>query len=37
MEIYPEATAHWYARAGHYILEDELEDVSQKIWDFVSK
>ena len=35
MEIYPEATAHWYSRAGHYILEDELEDVSQKIWEFI--
>lgn len=35
LEIYPDATAHWYAKAGHYVLEDALEDVSQKIWEFV--
>jgi pimeloyl-ACP methyl ester carboxylesterase len=37
MEIYPEATAHWYSRAGHYVLEDELEDVSLKISEFINK
>ncbi len=35
LEIYPDATAHWYAKAGHYVLEDALEDVSQKIWEFI--
>lgn len=35
VEIYPEADAHWYAKAGHYILEDALDDVSLKIWDFI--
>ncbi len=33
--IYPEADAHWYAKAGHYVLEDALEDVSLRIWDFI--
>lgn len=35
LEIFPDATAHWYAEAGHYVLEDALEDVSMKIWDFI--
>lgn len=35
LEIYPDASAHWYAKAGHYVLEDALDDVSQKIWDFI--
>lgn len=35
LEIYPDADAHWYANAGHYILEDALEDVGLKIWDFI--
>jgi pimeloyl-ACP methyl ester carboxylesterase len=35
LEIFPEASAHWYANAGHYVLEDELEDVSLRIWDFI--
>lgn len=35
VEIYPEANAHWYAKAGHYVLEDALEEVSGQIWDFV--
>ncbi len=35
VEIYPDAPAHWYAKAGHYILEDIPEEVSRKIWDFV--
>ncbi|MGE3611674.1 MAG: alpha/beta fold hydrolase [Bacteriovoracaceae bacterium] len=35
MEIYPEASAYWYPKAGHYILEDELDEVSLKIWEFV--
>lgn len=33
--LYPEANAHWYANAGHYVLEDALEDVSLKIWEFI--
>lgn len=35
LEIYPDAPAHWYAKAGHYILEDEYEDVTVRIWDFI--
>lgn len=35
VEIYPNAEAHWFAKAGHYVLEDELENVSTKIWDFI--
>ena len=35
VEIYPEADAHWYAKAGHYVLEDALDEVSTKIWEFV--
>lgn len=35
LEIYPGASAHWYAKAGHYVLEDALEDVSGRIWEFV--
>ncbi len=35
VELYPEADAHWYSEAGHYVLEDALEDVSLKIWDFI--
>ncbi len=35
VQIYPNAEAHWYAGAGHYVLEDALDEVSLKIWDFV--
>jgi pimeloyl-ACP methyl ester carboxylesterase len=35
LEIYPDADAHWYADAGHYILEDALDDVGMKIWNFI--
>lgn len=35
LEIYPNANAHWFAKAGHYVLEDALEDVSMKIWEFI--
>jgi haloalkane dehalogenase len=35
VEIYPEASAHWYANAGHYILEDALDEVSSEIWNFI--
>lgn len=35
VEIYPEADAHWFAQAGHYVLEDAYEDVTLKIWDFI--
>jgi len=34
VSIYPEAEAHWYAKAGHYVLEDAFDDVSKRIWDF---
>jgi cis-3-alkyl-4-acyloxetan-2-one decarboxylase len=35
LEIYPEADAHWFSKAGHYVLEDELDQVSARIWDFI--
>lgn len=35
VDIFPEADAHWYAGAGHYVLEDAFDDVSLKIWDFI--
>lgn len=35
LEIYPNANAHWFAKAGHYVLEDALEDVTMKIWEFI--
>lgn len=35
LAIFPDAEAHWYAKAGHYVLEDALEDVSTRIWDFI--
>jgi pimeloyl-ACP methyl ester carboxylesterase len=35
VNIYPDADAHWYAKAGHYVLEDALEDISLKIWEFI--
>ena len=35
VEIYPEAKAHWFAKAGHYILEDAGDDVTLKIWEFI--
>ncbi len=35
LEIYPDVTAHWYASAGHYVLEDALDDVSARIWEFI--
>ncbi|HXH30273.1 MAG TPA: alpha/beta fold hydrolase [Bacteriovoracaceae bacterium] len=35
LEIYPNVSAHWYANAGHYVLEDALDDVSLRIWDFI--
>ncbi len=35
IEIYPEANARWFARAGHYVLEDERDEVSQEIWNFI--
>ncbi len=35
VQIYPSAQAHWFAAAGHYVLEDALDEVSLKIWDFV--
>lgn len=35
LEIYPDVDAHWYADAGHYLIEDETEDVIKKIWEFI--
>ncbi len=35
VQIYPGAEAHWFAGAGHYVLEDALDEVSLKIWEFV--
>jgi len=35
ISIYPDADAHWFAKAGHYVLEDALDEVSAKIWDFI--
>lgn len=35
VEIYPEANAHWFANAGHYVLEDALNDVTGRIWEFI--
>lgn len=35
LEIYPESPAYWYAKAGHYVLEDALDEVSTKIWEFI--
>lgn len=36
IEYFPNAETHWYANAGHYVLEDELTDVSARILDFIS-
>jgi pimeloyl-ACP methyl ester carboxylesterase len=35
LHIYPDAEAHWFAQAGHYVLEDAAEEVALKIWDFI--
>jgi haloalkane dehalogenase len=35
VEIYPDANAHWYAKAGHYILEDAHDEVSERIREFI--
>jgi haloalkane dehalogenase len=35
VKLYPEAEAHWFAKAGHYVLEDALVDVSARIWEFI--
>lgn len=35
VEIYPDASAHWYAKAGHYILEDAHDEVSERIREFI--
>lgn len=35
LRIYPDAEAHWFAQAGHYVLEDAAEDVALKIWEFI--
>jgi haloalkane dehalogenase len=36
LEIYPNAGAYWYANAGHYLLEDEPGDVSERIGEFIN-
>lgn len=36
LEFYPEADFHYYEDAGHYVIEDELEDVVNRITDFIS-
>jgi pimeloyl-ACP methyl ester carboxylesterase len=35
VDIYPDADAFWYAKAGHYVLEDALDEVSSKMWNFI--
>lgn len=35
VDIYPEANAYWFASAGHYVLEDALDEVGQKMWEFI--
>jgi cis-3-alkyl-4-acyloxetan-2-one decarboxylase len=35
VEIYPESDAHWFASAGHYVLEDARDEVTTKIWEFI--
>lgn len=36
VEIYPDAAAHWFAKAGHYVLEDALDEVSSEILGFIN-
>lgn len=36
MEYYPEARAQWFADAGHYVIEDKLEESVKLIAEFVS-
>lgn len=36
LEIFPDAHYKYYENAGHYVIEDELEDVVQNIWNFIS-
>lgn len=35
VSIYPDANARWFAKAGHYVLEDALEETSTEIWNFI--
>lgn len=35
LSLYPEATARWFAGAGHYVLEDVPEETSSEIWNFI--
>jgi pimeloyl-ACP methyl ester carboxylesterase len=35
VRLFPDADAHWFANAGHYVLEDALDETSLKIWDFI--
>lgn len=36
LAIFPDAHYKYYENAGHYVIEDELEDVVANIWDFIS-
>lgn len=36
LEFYPDAQAHYYEDAGHYVIEDETEDAIERIWNFIS-
>lgn len=35
LELFPKAEAHWWSKAGHYILEDEPHQVVEKIVKFL--
>lgn len=35
VELFPEAEAHWWAKAGHYVLEDEPRQVVEKMVKFI--
>ena len=35
VSLFPDADAHWFTNAGHYVLEDALDETSLKIWDFI--
>ena len=35
LELFPAAEAHWWAKAGHYVLEDEPRQVVEKMVKFI--
>lgn len=37
LELFPAAEAHWWSKAGHYILEDEPRQVVEKIVNFLGE